>query len=151
MVNSDTSIVIHLVKNIDEEKLDDVVKIKKNFADNDFELTYKDGGEELCHKAYYLSRDHVADYVYLLLKNQYMDEDGYESIQISVPAMPRILVSASKMSDISYREHFLELVEYSLGMLDRVEKLSIEKPKKTCRTATGYPDLPSSPVHRYFS
>ena len=174
MAYSDTAIIIHLVKNSANTKLDDVIRIVKNLEDSVFEVTYTDNGDSLIHKAYEMTRDNVCDYVYMLLKNLTMDQDGYESIQFDLPAMPRVLVNASNLQDSSYREHFLELVENGLSMLDKVEKLSIKKPseksvKKNCdryacdtHTSAGcceikkngaykFPDLPQSPVHRYFS
>jgi len=105
-------------------------------------------------------------------KNLSFDEDGYQSIQLSLPAMPRVLVNASKLHDNNYRKHFLELIENSLDMLDKVEKLTIKKPvekkdacsnRNTCdmHTSAGccevkmncnnsWPNLPKSPVHTYF-
>jgi len=173
MAYSDTSITIHLVKNLANEKLDDTVRIVKNLEDSIFELTFKDNGDPLTHKVYEMTRDNVCDYVYLLLKNLTLDEDGYQSIQLSLPAMPRMIVSASKLQDLYYREHFLELIENSLSMLDKVEKLSIKKPlekpvnKNTSNNAepmcanyncnrfasncrSNLPELPKSPIHSYF-
>jgi hypothetical protein len=175
MAYSDTSIGIHLLKNLANEKLDDTVRIVKNLEDNAFELTFKDNGDPVTHKVYEMTRDNVCDYVYLLLKNLSIDEDGYQSIQLSMPAMPRMLVTASNLKDAYYRDHFLELIENGLGMLDKVEKLSIKKPvekkqssysgcsRNTCdiHTSRGcceikmnsrdsWPELPKSPVHSYF-
>jgi hypothetical protein len=174
MAYSDTSITIHLVKNLANEKLDDTVRIVKNLEDSAFELTFKDNGDPVTHKVYEMTRDNVCDYVHLLLKNLSMDEDGYESIQFSLPAMPRVIVTASNLEDTYYRDHFLELIENSLSMLDKVEKLSIKKPvekknsypgcsRNSCdlhssrgccemkmNTRDSWPELPKSPVHSYF-
>lgn len=174
MAYSDSSIIIHLVKDTTTVALDDTVRIVKNLEDNAFELTFKDNGDPLTHKAYQMTRDNICDYVYLLLKNLTLDEDGYQNIQLSLPAMPRMIVSASKLQDTYYREHFLELVENSLSMLDKVEKLSIKNPvekkssypscsrhycdshtsagccevKMNCKNS--WPELPKSPIHSYF-
>lgn len=133
MAYSDTNISIHLVKDVAVTSLDDTVKIVKNLDDNMFELTYTDKGDPLVHKVHYMTRDDVCDYVYNLFMNFTLDEDGYQLIQFSLPAMPRVMVSGSKLKDASYREHFLELIEYGLGLLDKVEKVVIKKPseKKT--------------------
>jgi len=128
MAYSDSSIVIHLVKHTATPNLDDVVRIVKNLDTSDFELTFKDNGDPLKQRAYGMTRDHICDYTYMLLKNLTMDEDGYEKIQLSLPAMPRLIVTASKLRKAYYREHFLELVENSLSMLDKVEGLNIKKP-----------------------
>jgi len=167
MAYSDTSISIHLIKDSKTVDLDDTVRIVKNLEDRTFDVIYKDKGDPLVHKAYQMSRDNICDYVYLLLKSLTVDEDGYEKIQFSVPAMPRFLVSSSNMRDSYYRDHFLELIENSLSMIDKVEKLSIKKPeekcsyRKTCYAdlhsscclevkKNSIPNLPESPVHRYF-
>jgi hypothetical protein len=174
MAYSDTSITIHLLKNLANESLDDTVRIVKNLEDSAFELTFKDNGDPVTHKAHEMTRDNVCDYVFLLLKNLSLDEDGYQSIQLSLPAMPRMIVTASKLHDTYYRDHFLELVENGLSMLDKVEKLSIKKPvekknsysacsRNSCdlHTSRGccevkmnsrdsLPHLPKSPIHSYF-
>jgi len=128
MAYSDSSIVIHLVKHTATPNLDDVVRIVKNLDTSDFELTFKDNGDPLKQRAYGMTRDHICDYAYMLLKNLTMDEDGYEKIQLSLPAMPRVILTTSKLRDTYYRDHFLELVENSLSMLDKVEGLNIKKP-----------------------
>jgi len=173
MAYSDTSISIHLVKDKNNLNLDDTIRVVKNLEDNTFEVTYKDNGDPLMHKMHCMTRDNVSDYVYYLLKNITLDEDGYQHIQFSLPAMPRVLVSASRLNDTYYRDHFLELVENSLGLIDKVEKLTIKKPvEKTskvscnsynylgprekdrceysCRSNSSLPNLPASPDHRYF-
>jgi hypothetical protein len=176
MAYSDTSISIHLVKDRNNEKLDDIIRIIKNLEDNVFEVTYKDNGDPLMHKVRYMTRDNASDYLYFLLKNLSLDEDGYQHIQFSLPAMPRVLIAASRLTDSSYREHFLELIECGLGLLDKVEKLSIKKPventnrftynhyntlgsneKDRCvysscgnKCNSTLPNLPASPDHRYF-
>lgn len=181
MSYSDTSIVIHLLKDATNTTLDDTVRIVKNLGDSVFEVIYKDcdnsldGNKHLVHKAYEMTRDNVCNYVYLLLKNLVFDEDSYEQIQFSLPAMPRVLINVSNLKDPYYREHFLELVESGLSMLDKVEKLNIKKPsekknsdckncQKMCYNASNsaydsyctpkrnlaHPDLPASPIHRYF-
>ena len=53
-----------------------------------------------------------------------MDDDGFKSVQFSLPAMPRILVDVWKFKEVYYREHFLDLLENGLDTLDRVETTS---------------------------
>lgn len=173
MAYSDSSIVIHLLKDAKNIQLDDTVRIVKNLEDSTFEITFKDNGDPLIHKAHEMTRDHICDYVYHLLKNLTLDEDGYQQIQFSLPAMPRLLVNAYILRDANQRDYFLELIENSLSMLDKVEKLSIKKPtsknyplRNTCYAdihsssgccelktkshGSSLPNLPESPVHRYF-
>lgn len=164
MAYSDTCITIHLVKDLKAAALDDTICIKKNLEDRVFELTFKDKSDPLIHTAHEMTRDNVCDYVYLLLKNLTMDEDGYKSIQFSMPAMPRVIVSTSNLHDLYYRQHFLELIENSLTMIDKVEKQTIKKPQNTtcsssndscrfqpsCCTTKNSSDYGLPPVHRYF-
>jgi hypothetical protein len=58
--------------------------------------------------------------LYMLFKNQALDEEGYKSVQLTLPAMPRVIVSGEKFKDLYYREHFLELIGNSLDMLENV-------------------------------
>jgi hypothetical protein len=176
MAYSDTFITIHLVKDLKAPALDDTVCIKKNLEDSVFEVTFKDNGEPLMHRAHEMTRDNVCDYVYLLLKNLTMDEDGYKSIQVSLPAMPRLIMSTSNLHELYYRQHFLELVENGLNIIDKVEKLPVKKvsEKKTeakanlcsstndscrfrnsCCTSSNcreddVPNPLASPIYRYF-
>jgi len=158
MSYSDTSIVIHLVKDKSNLMLDDTIRIVKNLTDDVFELTYKDNGESLKHKLNNMTGSHIVDYVYLLLKNLTLDEDGYYSLQVSVPAMPRVIVTASKLKDEYYRDHFLELVETGLDMLSKACKLNTKKSEENpvqvkCNNRNNccyWPNLPVSPDHRYF-
>jgi hypothetical protein len=166
MAYSDTSISIHLIKDSKAINTDDTIRILKNLDDSVFEIIYKDSDETLAHKSYHMTRDNVCDYVYLLLKNLTLDEDGYKMIQLSLPAMPRLLISAVNLHSPYYRDHFIELIENGLNMIDKVEKLSIKKPSQkknyschadihsqSCievKNANFLPKLPVSPVHRYF-
>lgn len=175
MAYSDTSIIIHLLKDTTNPTLDDTIRIVKNLDHSVFEVTYKDCdnslvNNRLVHKVHKMTRHDVYDYVYLLLKNLVFDEDGYQKIQFSLPAMPRVLINASNLNDTYYKDHFLELIESGLNMLDKVENLSIKKisknnsSKEICSNAhssecgfyctskknTAFPELPASPVHTYF-
>jgi len=120
MSYSDTSIYIHLIHNEKKALSDDTVKIIKNYETGDFEITFTDqnDGTPVVHKVYGLYRARVMDYLYMILKNQALDEEGYKSIQLTLPAMPRIIVAGEKLKDLYYREHFLEAVGTGLDLLD---------------------------------
>jgi hypothetical protein len=122
MAYSDTSICIYLINNDSSQKADDVVIIRKNLDNGDFDITYKDqnNGSPVTHVANGLYRARVIDYLYMLFKNQALDEEAYKSVQLTLPAMPRIIVSGDKFKDLYYREHFLEAVGNSLDMLENV-------------------------------
>ena len=98
---------------------DDRIIIRKNLDTNDYNLTYMDPneGNPITHKLKGLYRQQVVDHMYLLLKNQYIDEEGFEQIQFSMPAMPRLIVAASQLREVYYRDHFCELVSNSLDLL----------------------------------
>jgi len=119
-------IVIHLINTDNSQKGDDIVIISKNLKLGDFDITYKDqnNGNPLTHIVNGLYRARVMDYLYMLFKNLALDEEPYESVQLTFPAMPRIIVSSDKLKDLYYREHFLELVANSL---DTLENVSTEK------------------------
>jgi len=125
MAYSDTSIGIHLINNDLSAKADDTILIRKNFETNEFEITYNDqnNGTPVTHKVTGLYRARVLDYLYMLFKNQSLDEEAYKSIQLTLPALPRMIVSGDKFKELYYREHFLEAVGTGLDLLDNTEKV----------------------------
>jgi hypothetical protein len=125
MAYSDTSVRIHLINDIDSKKGDDTVDIRKNYETNEFDIVFRDqnGGNPVTHKVTGLYRARVIEYLYTLFKNQSLDEEGYSSIQLTMPALPRIIVSGDKFKDLYYREHFLEAVGTGLDLLDNTESV----------------------------
>jgi len=123
MSYSTTSISIMMIKN--DSISDDTIRIYKNRVTNDFEITYIDynDGNPITHKAYGMYRARVLEYVYMILKNQALDNEGYDSIQFNLPAMPRVIVSGSDFKDLYKREHFYELIGTGLDMLENCEKV----------------------------
>jgi hypothetical protein len=121
MAYSDTSIVLYLI-NTNSKRGDDTVTILKNLDLGDFEIVYKDqnNGTPITHVMRGLYRQRVLDYLYMLFKNQSLDEESYKDVQVTLPAMPRIIVSGDKFKDLYYREHFLELIANSLDTLENV-------------------------------
>ena len=105
MALTTSSVKIHLINNIDNGNVDDSIVIKKNPLDNSYSVTYSDqnNGSPVKHLVTGLHRDNLEDYVYMILKNQSIDEDGYKYIQVTAPAMPRVLVSGSLMKEVYYR------------------------------------------------
>lgn len=144
MTYSDTSIMIHLINNDEIHVDDDTVTIRKNLDTCDFDITYKDqnNGTPITQIARGLYRQRVIDYLYMLFKNQALDEVSYKSIQVTLPAMPRIIVSGDKFRDLYYREHFLELITKSLDTLENVS--TVKKTTSVHRSNSGY----QTPVNR---
>jgi len=125
---ADLSITLHLI-NGDDQKNDAMVRIRKNLATNEFELTFMDPnmGSKIVHVMSGLYRQKVLDYIYYLLKNQYLDEEGFENLQVDLPAMPTMIVKGSNIRDVYYREHFYELIGFGLDSLESTTKV-VEKP-----------------------
>ena len=121
---SDLSITLHLI-NGDDTKDDAMVRIRKNLATNEFDLTFTDPnmGSKIVHTMSGLYRQKVLDYIYYLLKNQYLDEEGFESLQVDLPAMPTMIVKGSSIRDVYYREHFYELIGFGLDSLESTTKV----------------------------
>jgi hypothetical protein len=132
MAYSDTSISIHLIHSDAAKNADDKITIRKNFETNEFEVTYRDqnNGEPITHEVTGLYRARVLDYLYTLFKNQSLDEEGYKSIQLTLPALPRLIVSGDKFKDLYYREHFLEAVGTGLDLLDNTESVKVPKVRR---------------------
>jgi len=121
MVYSDASIAIHLI-NGRSSSTDDMILIRKDLSLDEFEVTYKEynDGDPIVHTVNGLYRSRLIDYLYMVIKNQSLDEESYESIQLTLPAMPRIIVSGDKFKDLYYREHFLELIGTSIDLFENV-------------------------------
>jgi len=110
---------------IRSDETDDTINIAKDLTTNEFVVTYVDpnDGDPCVHKMSGLYQSKVLDYVYMLLKNQYLDEEGFDKVQLNMPAMPRMIVSGSKFSDIYYRQHFYELIGFGLDNLENAAKV----------------------------
>jgi len=117
------SVEIIMQKAESNSTTDDKVLIRKNTEYDEYEITYTDynEGTPLSHKLSGFYRQRVMEYVYTLLKNHYLDEEGYSHIQVNVPAMPRMIVSADKLKEVYYREHLYDLVGLGLDMLGNCE------------------------------
>ena len=102
---------------------DDRLSVRKDLSTGEFQVTYVDenNGDPVTHRMNYLYRARVMDHFYLVLKNQMIDDDGFEAVQFNMPAMPRMLVNATKFKDVYYREHFLDLIGNALDCLDTLE------------------------------
>ena len=121
-----TNIGIHFINGSSDT--DDKIVIKKYLNRDGFDVTYTDYnvGVPVTHRLS-MQYNEVLDYIYLVLKNQSMDIEGFKDIQVSVPAVPRVLVSGEKMKDLYYREHFLDLISEGLKMLGKTEKMEGSK------------------------
>ena len=139
-----SSLSIQIVMIRSDEK-DDTISIAKDLATNEFVVTFTDenDGDPVVHKMSGLYQAKVLDYVYMLLKNQYLDEEGFDKVQVNIPAMPRMIVSGSKFSDIYYRQHFYELIGFGLDNLENAAKVCTT-PKRSVPRVPAAPARPCS-------
>jgi len=143
------------MKNVSSSNMDDMIIIKKNLDTNEFDITYKDtngGGSLVTHYVNGLYRRRVLNYLYMVFKNQSLDEEGYTSIQLTLPAMPRVLISGNKLTDLYYREHLLEVLGDSLDLLTNVTNKKVV-PKEVYEDYDYYPATPvnnARPQHLFF-
>ena len=127
------SLVIQITLTRDNEsKNDDRILIRKNFATNEFVLTYIDPtpsakGTPTKERIVGMYHAQVMEYIYMLLKNQYIDEEKYKQLQISLPAMPSMILSVDKLSDLYYRDHLQELISFGLDTLDNASKANFTR------------------------
>jgi len=137
MTYSDTSVIIHLISNDNSSKGDDVITIRKNLETGEFKLNYRDqnNGSPVVHNVDGLYRARVLEYIYTLFKNQSLDEEGYQSVQLTLPALPRVIVSGDKFKELYYRDHFLEAVGTGLDLLENTE--AVKAPKARRFTSVG--------------
>jgi len=145
---SDTSIVIHLIN--DSNQKDDIIRIKKNLSYNEFDIRYTDQNNDspIVHNLNGLYRAQVMDYIYAVFKNQALDEQGYDKVQVTLPAMPRIIVSGDKFKDLYYREHFMETIGNSLDTIENVVCDCSHKYNYNGAAASSLPRGCVTPSHR---
>ena len=119
-----TSFTLRFIRNTASTaaSTDDMVKIRKNLEEGEFEFTYVDenNGSPVVHAMTFSERSDLMNHVYLVMKNQMIDDDGFQAVQFTLPAMPRMLVYTDKFREVYYREHFLDLIENALNCLDRL-------------------------------
>ena len=140
MQYSDTSITLHLIKSVEKLIGDDIMRIRMNLITNSYELTYTDNEEKLVHTVRFSSQIEIRDHLFFVLENLNLDVDDYKFIQVSVPAMPRLLLSSSSLKTSYYRDHIMDLLNHALFILEKVDSI---KGKHTKRSSL--PELPGSP------
>jgi hypothetical protein len=134
MAYSSTKIEIVLIKtnkSVRDDKFpDDHISITKNLDMNEFELTFKENSCDtpgIVHRVNGMYHAKVMDYIHLLFKNQYVDDEPYAHIQVNIPAMPRIIISGDKFKDVYNREHVYELISMGLDLLADTSSVGAKK------------------------
>ena len=135
-----------MIRDDKKESNDDTIYINKDLETNEFVVTYTDPneGNSLVYKMSGLYRQKVLDYVYYLMKNQYLDEEGFDRVQVNMPAMPRMIVDGEKFKDIYYRDHFYDLIGFGLDNLENTAKV-VTTPKRPMAMAMRPPFAPARP------
>ena len=157
---ADTMIEILFIANASRKNNDERVLIEKNHQFNEFEVTYTDPntyGPPIVHKVSGLYRDRLMTYVYMLIKNQAVDEESAVSIQVNIPAMPRVILSVNKLNDLYFREHLVELIGVGADLLENTTRVLSSPVKKSKKVDASY-STPSArstapgvyPQHLYF-
>ena len=116
---------IVLIKKSSDSSQDDQITVRKNLDLNEFEITLKDmnSGDKVTHRLEGTTKDMVMKYLYHLLKNLSLDDDGYESIQVNVPLMPRVLFMGASLKDLYVREHLQDVLNLGLDLVEDVTKV----------------------------
>jgi hypothetical protein len=147
MAYSSAKIDILFIKN--GRSIDDVVTIKKNLEFNEFEVTYTENADLATpnvFKSTGMYREKVLQYIYMMVKNQYVDDEASDKIQVNIPAMPCVLISSSKLKDVYYREHVYELVSTGLDLLETTEVVKAKKLLRSSRRSATLPVAPPTPA-----
>ena len=119
------SLQIVMIKKTSDSSQDDQITVRKNLNLNEFEITMKDmnAGDKVTHRLEGTNKNMVMRYLYHLLKNFSLDDDGYENIQVNVPLMPRVLFTAVSLKDLYVREHLEDLLNLGLDLVEDVTKV----------------------------
>ena len=117
---------IVLIKKSSDSSQDDQITVRKNLDLNEFEIKLNDmnSGDKVTHRLEGTNKNVVMKYLYHLLKNISLDDDGYESIQVNVPLMPRVLFTAASLKDLYVREHLEDLLNLGLDLVEDVTKVT---------------------------
>lgn len=157
---SELSIQIVMIYDSNMSSQDNVVYIRKNLETNEYVIRYMDpnGGKPFVHELSSLYYQKALDYVYYLMKNQYLDEEGFLHFQVNLPGMPSMIVTGDKFKDIYYRDHFYDLLGFGLGTLETASRVHVPKtmnPVAAARMVAGrYKDYEDGevpqPRHEFF-
>jgi len=135
------SLQIVMIKKSTDSSQDDFITIRKNLDLNEFEITMKDmnSGDKVTHRLEGTNKNMVMRYLYHLLKNFSLDDDGYENIQVNVPLMPRVLFTAVSLKDLYVREHLEDLLNLGLDLVEDVTKVVPFVPSPPVNAVTTTP------------
>ena len=91
-----SAVQIHLIRNKDESK-DDIIKITQNSSDS-YNIVYLDQDANVKSKTLNVPRDAVINSLSMTLRLLTIDEEPFQSVQFTIPAMPTIIVTPSNLT-----------------------------------------------------
>lgn len=152
MAYSSTTIEILLIKDKSVNSGDDKITITKNLQYNEFQVKYTEVAASrttpLVYKSSGMYREKMVDYIHLLLKSQYADDEPYGHVQINVPCMPCVILSTKKLNEAYFREYLEDLVLMGLDMLETTE--IVKKKTKQVLPTPSYRETPDYQNHNYY-
>lgn len=131
MAYTDTCVEIRFINNMSDSSSDDKIVIRRDLYEGFYDLVYTDNnnGKPITFNLTTENRADIMQYIYLLFKNQSLDEEAPSKVQVNIPSMPRMIVSGDKFQELYYREHFSELIDSGLDFMDNSFK--VRSTKKT--------------------
>ena len=106
-------IVIHIIRKLVTSTTDDVIEIYKNASeDNLFAVSYIDRDSRLRY-SFDAYPDQILRYLYSVFGMLRIDEEPFESVQITLPAHPPINVKIASLSE-SRIETFMRPLKWCL-------------------------------------
>jgi hypothetical protein len=131
MAYTDTCVEIRFINDMSNSSSDDKIVIRRDLYEGFYDLVYTDNnnGKPITFNLTTDKRGDIMQYMYLLFKNQSLDEEAPCKVQVNIPSMPRVIVSGDKFQGLYYREHFSELIDSGLDFMDNSFK--IRPTKKT--------------------
>jgi hypothetical protein len=131
MAYTDTCVEIRFINDLSNSSTDDKIVIRRDLYEGFYDLVYTDynNGKPITFNLTTDKRGDIMQYMYLLFKNQSLDEEAPSRVQVNIPSMPRMIVSGDKFQEVYYREHFSELIDSGLDFMDNSTK--VRSTKKT--------------------
>lgn len=149
MSTSNGSIGIRFIRNeaVSHADTDDSIRITVASEAGKFVLRYRDSndGNPVVHRIT-VGRNQLLEHMYLLLKSQGMDDDGFKSVQFTLPAMPRLFVKISRFNEMYYREHLLELITNGLDTLETMKTAADAEKEWVCDDCLGEAEEAPAPA-----
>jgi hypothetical protein len=106
------AVQIHFIRNKDESN-DDIIKITQNSSDS-YNIVYLDKDASVKSKTLDVPRDAVINLLSMTLRLLTIDEEPFQSVQITIPSMPTIILSPKNITSQT-RDLIYESVEATMN------------------------------------